>query len=200
MNIKENNWKIWLIRSTFGIKDHETGTSNYWPNRLPQNICQFTKMFLVSLLSIPFSWMSHLLNLIRRDTDANAWWGIVMQIIGMIAMFASMQPELGNTHSPGWFYEMTKTYSITEKLWFMYWASPIALLSLGISLAVVICAIAFGIIWPVKWCEEKIQEKKRNKRDEKRNQAPPVEETNNWLRLYIRGLKDKYCVKINYIK
>lgn len=65
MEIKKNDWKVWLILSTFGIEfrewynctkeqaaeyDANWRKGEKWYNVTPQDICTFRKMFIISLI------------------------------------------------------------------------------------------------------------------------------------------------------
>lgn len=179
MQLKTNDWKLWLIQSTFG---------NY---QEPNNLCEFAKKLIFSLLVIPFTWVGHLINLIRRERDFHGGFGVLVLCIGFIVSGVLCDPGSKNSN-PGMFHEYVKNWSYWEKISLFYFSAPISLAALALFLACCLGAIAL-CVWPFVTLQDNIRDKRRARR------GMPGQETNNFLVLYFRGLKEKYCVKITYI-
>lgn len=186
MELKPTNWKIWLIRSTFGIHKFEV-------DRLPKNSCQLIWKFLISVLSIPFAWSSHVVNLIRRKTEMNAGWGFVIQIIGMSLTAGIMNPN-GNSFSK---FQMiahlqanVKVMPIDERLLYIYLLGPFAVFAFIICIGVgLLCCAPFIIGFDFlkgKWDD----------RDSSQEWFSDPNSTMYWVAEGFRGIKNKFCVKI----
>lgn len=180
MNIKENDWKIWLIRSTFGIDNYE---SDY---KLPKNICQFVKMFFVSILSIPFAWMSHLVNICTKKTDLHAGIGCLLLFIGMVANTVFVCSE----NNPITYFD---DFSGLQKLLLIYACAPLGVLALALLIAAVACVVLVPCHFYDKW------KKKRKEKQRKAEWIDQSEKPDSWITSFIKGLKNKYCVSITYV-
>ena len=152
-------------------------------------------MFVFSLLVIPFVWMSHVVNLIRRDTDMPAWGGLIMQFLGMVIFAIACQSDQ-NSIAHSYLKNIIMQYpGPLDRLWICYLISPIALILFSVFIVAMASAL-FGIFWICEILKDKILviAKKRNPKEEVKT------ESSNWIILYLKGLKNKYCVKITYIK
>ncbi len=177
MNLKENNWKIWLIQSTFGRHD------------LPPDLCSFVKLFVPALLLLPFAWIGHITNLILKDKEYHIGWGFLVLVIGFVIIGAFISPG-HNGKDIGMFYQYVKDYGYWTRMSIAYLASPLAIVALLICIGLIISIIVM-VAWPFMKLKDFIQDRK-HLRDSEQN--------NNWLTLYYKGLKEKYCVKITYTK
>lgn len=194
MKIKENDWKIWLIRSTFGIKDYQTGGSEYFPNRLPQDTCAFLKMFVLSVILLPFSITGHIFNLfILRDTDNHSGYSIFFHLVGSIMFFGFSTQPLPNTVMTH-VYDFAQMHSDWNIFLLSYLCGPVmllcAILIMLIALIILGC-MTVGVIHVY----EKIVENKN-----KIIVVNDKKESTHWLVVCMRGLKERYCSKVVYVE
>lgn len=194
MDIKKNDWKILLIRSTFGINIFSANGSTYGEEELPKNSCDFSKMLILSIVTFPFVWISHVINLIRRRCELNGWHGLLLHIVGIALGFYFCFAFFKDTAE-------SKPYGILSnhitsfygRLFFLYITAGIYLIAVLLAFIVVFYIAAF-IVMPIMNVWEMITEI----RDKNKNKSKEIE-SKTWFHVYIKGLKDKYCVSINYI-
>ena len=178
MEIKTNNWKIWLICSAYAIDETE----------LPKTLCKFVKMFIMALISIPFAWSSHIVNLIFRKTDMSAGWGFAAQILGMIITAAIFEP----TRHPD-AYALISQYSTGEQLLLCYAVGPFATLAGLLAFAIMcLCCAHFIFGWDM------LNERWQGNKEKEWFTNPHT--TMFWVAEIYRSIKNKYCVKIKYTK
>lgn len=182
MNIKETNWKIKLIRSTYAI-------DNFKVNELPQDMCSFVRMFVWSIILFPLAILSHLFNIIYREYEAKAWHGMVALFIGMAIVTACGSPGDQNS-PPGFLHAWLTSFDGPVMILIIYGLAPLALVSLLIVIVVGILAVC-AITWPFSKVKEYYDGKKK-----KSANTPAI----TWMPAYLKSIKDKYCIKINYIK
>lgn len=215
MEIKKNDWKVWLILSTFGIEFREwynctkEQAAEYdatwrkgekWYNVTPQDICTFRKMFIISLIMFPFSYMSHAFNLIWRTKDASAWKGLVAFVIFFLLTTGFSQP--GSIEKPNVLilstYAQAHCFSITEKLLFYYACTPLVMLTIA-ALFGCLGLLLFGVCWPFVYLNDLYKERKEKKDINQKIEAE-VKESTNFIYVMYKSIKDKYCTKITYVE
>ena len=182
MQLKSNDWKLWLIESTFTTDNFER----------PKTSCEFGWKFIASILLIPFAWISHLINLIAKMT-IHAGWGLFILFVGMAisASFITGPVDAKTTHFGLFIHEMFSHFSPGEKLLVCYFSAPLTIALLLAAVALFVCIIAFVFIFPYEWIKQKMRVAKYESRNK---------ETNNWFILFYRGIKNKFCVKITYVE
>jgi uncharacterized protein YneF (UPF0154 family) len=161
LNIKD--WKVWLVRSTFGITREDN---------LPKNLCAFFWMFVLSIVTFPICYTSHVYNIIHDKTRPEMHAGI-----GFGLKFFSMAITL----------HILKSNNLSSDLLYVYLLSPITLLIVLIGFAL-FGGLAFGIISVFDLFYKLF---KTNIKDNK-NIKPSM------LSEYVTSRKNKYCKTIEY--
>lgn len=159
MELKRNNWKNWLIQSTFD-------------NDLPETLCGFVLLFVVSLILIPFAWISHAINLIRGKIEYNAFWGIGFLFFGGCIQCAILFSEHFPEHGVLFTSLMHKFSPMTQAL-ICYFTAPFGILFL------LIFVVILGLLFLA--CELLIKKFVLGR-----------------FFLKMKEVKRKHCVKINY--
>lgn len=179
MNLKLSDWKVWLVRSTFGI--------DYYKN-LPNNLCKFFWMFIASLIALPFSLINHSINLIhnRKNPEMHTGYGIMLMIIG------TMPGGIILEH----FHLLNNNDKIIKLLQLLA-ISPIGCIAIILAVSA-IAAIGYCVYLSVKSITigiNHIISLFKPRYDENK----PIKEHNpSIIKEYIESYKNKYCKKLEY--
>jgi hypothetical protein len=212
MEIKKNDWKVWLILSTFGIEFrewHNVSKSeeaqydrNYrrvkkWWQVTPQDICTFRKMFIISLIMLPVSYFGHIFNWLSKTKDASAGRAFLFLLVFYLITVMLCLP--GTVEKPNGFdYQQQFCSTLIDKLIFYYVCAPLLVIAVG-----TICLALFVVACPFIWLYETYKTYNRNKREDKewkKQKQDPKPESNNFIYAMYKSLKEKYCTKITYIE
>lgn len=165
MNIKESDWKIRLIQSTYGSYDK------------PADLCSLVKQLAISILVLPFTYISHISNIITKGPNMPGWIGALMLLFGFAFTVVAV--------------DANADYSNLEIMKVGYVLAPVMIILLTVCVAATLGILyLFSISYNYMW--DNILKKTFKPTKEKTAKEP------NWLVLYCKGIKDRYCVKINY--
>jgi hypothetical protein len=76
MNLKLNDWKVWIVRSTFAMDNID---------KLPKDFYSFFWHFIFSIIIIHVSFFNHTVNLIfyRKNPKMGSGTGFCVQVINI---------------------------------------------------------------------------------------------------------------------
>lgn len=160
---------LWLIESAFGDE-----------NELPADLCAFMKKFLGALATVPLAWPTHLVNLFKKRADFIPW------KVGAVVIFIGIVMGIG-------FYRIAsgeEQVAITwEMLGYLYLLSPVIIVC-----ALLVAAGVSLIVDGINYLAPKVRFKRKIKIPK------PIKEPRvSILGVYLKSVKEKYCVRINYV-
>ena len=175
MNIDEKNWKLWLIKSTYGLKH-----SVYYP----KDVCDFARKLIISIVFLPFCYVSHLINLFSRKIEFSGGFGFGVIVISMLvgSGIVTEHCQINFLYDPdrSLFGDIAIVYAL---------AVPIAVCGLFLIAAIALISLGFSI--PIEYVVKKINNRPKKSTDKIANKKGLVA-------TYIENIKKKHCTRITY--